>query len=107
MADTAEGLPVPSPDNAELVVAAPGEGPGYWAGGPPAQSSPRAGPTGSLTGYDVPAVPAGVTRNVIARSDDGISFETVTVLERGQSSNATPWNGPRWLLFPTVPGESM
>ena len=36
MADTADTLPVPSPDNAKIVVAAPGDGPGYWAGGPSA-----------------------------------------------------------------------
>jgi len=30
----ADALPVPSPDDAAVVVAAPGDGPGYWAGGP-------------------------------------------------------------------------
>ncbi len=83
MADTAEGLPVPSPDNAELVVAAPGEGPGYWAGGPSAVLAEGGTywlayrlrrPRGAGRGY----------ANVIARSDDGISFETVTVLERAE-----------------------
>ena len=35
MAD-ADALPVPSPDDSTVVVAAPGEGPGHWAGGPSA-----------------------------------------------------------------------
>jgi hypothetical protein len=81
MADTVDRLPVPSPDNARLVVAAPGEGPGYWAGGPSAVLAEDGTywlayrlrrPRGAGRGY----------ANVIARSDDGISFETVTVFER-------------------------
>jgi hypothetical protein len=81
MADTVDRLPVPSPDNARLVVAAPGEGPGYWAGGPSAVLAEDGTywlayrlrrPRDAGRGY----------ANVIARSDDGISFETVTVFER-------------------------
>jgi hypothetical protein len=81
MADTAYSLPVPSPDTAKLVIAAPGEGPGYWAGGPSAILAEDGTywlayrlrrPRGTGRGY----------ANVIARSEDGVSFETVTVLHR-------------------------
>jgi hypothetical protein len=34
MVAVANTLPIPSPDNALLVIAAPGDGPCYWAGGP-------------------------------------------------------------------------
>jgi hypothetical protein len=74
-------LPVLSPDNATLVVAAPGYGPGYWAGGPSAVLAEDGTywlayrlrrPLRTGRGY----------ANVIARSDDGVSFETVAVLDR-------------------------
>ena len=74
-------LPIPSPDNATLVVAAPGDGPGYWAGGP---SSVLAQDGTYWLAYRLRR-PRGAGRgyaNVIARSNDGISFETVAVLER-------------------------
>jgi len=74
-------LPVPSPDNAAIVVAPPGDGPGYWAGGP---SAARAGDGTFWLAYRLRR-PYGVGRgyaNVIARSEDGVSFETVAVLER-------------------------
>jgi hypothetical protein len=77
----ADALPVPSPDDAAVVVAAPGDGPGYWAGGPGAALA--ADGTYWLA-YRLRR-PLGVGRgyaNVIARSDDGVTFETVTVLER-------------------------
>ena len=74
-------LPTPSPDDAAVVVPAPGDGPGFWAGGPSAVRD-TAGvfwlayrlrrPHGDGRGY----------ANVIARSDDGVEFETVDVLER-------------------------
>jgi len=74
-------LPTPSPDGAAVVIDAPGDGPGYWAGGPSAVLD-DAGifwmayrlrrPHGDGRGY----------ANVIARSDDGVAFETVDVLER-------------------------
>jgi hypothetical protein len=81
MVDAVDILPVPSPDNATLVVAAPGEGPGYWAGGP----SAVLGEDGTYWLAYRLRRPRGVGRgyaNVIARSSDGVSFETVTVLER-------------------------
>ncbi len=77
----ADSLPVPSPDDATLVVPAPGEGPGYWAGGP---SAVLATDGTFWLAYRLRR-PHGVGRgyaNVIARSDDGVTFETVAVLER-------------------------
>jgi hypothetical protein len=79
------GLPTPSPDDASIVVDPPGDGPGFWAGGP---SAVRASdgiiwlayrlrrPHGDGRGY----------ANVIARSSDGVTFETVDVLERDRFS---------------------
>jgi hypothetical protein len=74
-------LPTPSPTDAEVVVEAPGAGPGYWAGGPSALRTEDGTfwlayrlrrPHGDGRGY----------ANVIARSSDGVSFETVDVLDR-------------------------
>jgi hypothetical protein len=74
-------LPVPSWDASEVVVAAPGDGQGYWAGGPSAVLAPDGTtwlayrlrrPQGSGRGY----------ANVVARSTDGVTFDTVTVLDR-------------------------
>ena len=76
-----DSLPVPSPDDATLVIPAPGEGPGYWAGGP---SAVVAADGTYWLAYRLRR-PHGVGRgyaNVIARSGDGVSFETVAVLER-------------------------
>jgi hypothetical protein len=74
-------LPHPSPDNAVVVVEAPGSGPGFWAGGPSVTLTGEGTfwlayrlrrPVGEGRGY----------ANVIARSDDGVVFETVAVLGR-------------------------
>jgi hypothetical protein len=74
-------LPIPDPDRAAVVVVAPGDGPGYWAGAPSAALAPDGSiylayrlrrPVGSGRGY----------ANVVARSDDGERFETVAVIER-------------------------
>jgi hypothetical protein len=76
-----DALPRPTPGNAVVVVDAPGEGPGFWAGGPSAVRADDGTvwlayrlrrPTGAGRGY----------ANVVARSDDGVAFETVAVLER-------------------------
>jgi len=72
--------PVPDPDRATVAVPAPGDGPGYWAGGPSAVEVDGVfhlayrlrRPVGRGRGYAV----------AIARSDDGEHFETVAVLER-------------------------
>jgi hypothetical protein len=77
----ADALPVPSPDDATMVIPAPGDGPGYWAGGP---SAVLAADGTFWLAYRLRR-PHGVGRgyaNVIARSGDGVSFETVAVLER-------------------------
>ena len=64
-----------------MVVPAPGDGPGYWAGGPSAVLDDDGTtwlayrlrrPLGAGRGY----------ANVVARSEDGVNFETVTVLAR-------------------------
>jgi len=74
-------LPTPSPEDATVVVEAPGDGPGYWAGGPSAVLDAEGTfwlayrlrrPHGDGRGY----------ANVIARSSDGVTFETVDVLHR-------------------------
>jgi hypothetical protein len=76
-------LPQPSPEGAAVVVPAPGDGPGYWAGGPSAVlaadgtfwlSYRLRRPNGEGRGY----------ANVVARSSDGVDFETVVVLDRDQ-----------------------
>jgi hypothetical protein len=72
-------LPVPDLVRSRVVVPAPGEGPGYWAGGPSAVWTDGTfwlayrlrRPVGEGRGY----------ANVIARSDDGEVFETVAVLD--------------------------
>lgn len=76
-------LPIPSPENASIVVAPPGDGTGYWAGGP---SAVLAEDGTYWLGYRLRR-PLGAGRgyaNVIARSHDGETFETVAVLERGE-----------------------
>jgi hypothetical protein len=68
----------PGPD--ELVVASPGDGPGCWAGAPSALVHDRA----IYLAYRLRA-PIGQGRgnsNVIARSTDGTSFETLAVVTK-------------------------
>ncbi len=68
--------------SSELVIAAPGSGPGFWAGGPSAALGDDAiylayrlrRPVGEGRGY----------ANVVARSADGVSFETVAVVHRDE-----------------------
>jgi len=105
-------LPVPSPDDARVVVPAPGDGPGYWAGGPSAALADDGTfwlayrlrrPIGAGRGY----------ANVVARSDDGETFETVTVIDRNQldcdslerpALMALPGGGWRLYLSCATPG---
>jgi hypothetical protein len=71
-------LALPSVDASTRVVRAPGPGDGYWAGGPSAVHADGAvylayrlrRPVGEGRGY----------ANVVARSDDGVSFEPVAWL---------------------------
>jgi hypothetical protein len=77
----AYALPVPSPEHARVVVPAPGEGRGFWAGGP---SAVRADDGVYWLAYRLRR-PLGEGRgyaNVVARSEDGEHFETVAVLTR-------------------------
>jgi hypothetical protein len=72
-------LPIPDLTRSTVVVPAPGDGLGYWAGGPSAVAADGAiwlayrlrRPVGQGRGY----------ANVIARSTDGEAFETVTELD--------------------------
>jgi hypothetical protein len=76
-----DALPRPSPDNADVVVPAPGEGPGYWAGGP---SATLAADGTFWLAYRLRR-PLGAGRgsaNVVARSENGVEFEPVAVLNR-------------------------
>jgi hypothetical protein len=69
---------VPSVDASTVVVPAPGDGDGYWAGGPSAVYADDTfvlayrlrRPVGAGRGY----------ANVVARSADGVSFEPVVML---------------------------
>jgi hypothetical protein len=73
-------VPVPGYTGSELVVEAPGMGPGWWAGGPSAVLDGRTWwlayrlrrPVDQGRGY----------ANVVATSTDGVSFEPVCTLER-------------------------
>lgn len=77
---SAGGPPIPDPELATVAVAAPGDGPGYWAGAPSAVYAEGVyylayrlrRPVGSGRGY----------ANVIARSDDGLRFEPICTLDR-------------------------
>ena len=74
-------LPIPSPGAASVVVPAPGDGPGHWAGGP---SAVLDGDGTFWLAYRLRR-PIGAGRgyaNVVARSEDGEHFETVAVLDR-------------------------
>ena len=73
-------VPVPNHAESQLVIEAPGEGEGWWAGGPSAVLDGSTWwlayrlrrPVGQGRGY----------ANVVARSDDAIHFQTVCTLER-------------------------
>jgi hypothetical protein len=73
-------LPLPTITGASVAIAPPGDGAGYWAGGPSAQLVDGVfylayrvrRPIGEGRGY----------ANVVARSEDGVHFETVAVLEK-------------------------
>ena len=73
-------MPIPRYTGSEVVIEAPGAGQGWWAGGP---SAVRDGSTWWLA-YRLRR-PIGQGRgyaNVVARSDDGVHFETACTLER-------------------------
>jgi len=73
-------VPVPTYARSQLVVDAPGEGAGWWAGGP---SAVLDGSTWWLA-YRLrrPVNEGRGYANVVARSRDGVKFDTVCTLER-------------------------
>jgi hypothetical protein len=97
--------PVPHEDNSALIVAAPGDGQGYWAGSPSAALADDGSvylayrlrrPVGAGRGY----------ANVVARSEDGERFETVAELAREDLDCASlerpalvPLAGGGWRLY--------
>jgi hypothetical protein len=73
------GFPLPGMSKAAVVAAAPGAGPGYWAGG----SCAVLDEDGTFVlAYRVRNGHDGIDQNVIARSLDGESFRTVAVLDQ-------------------------
>lgn len=84
---------VPQPKVADVAIAAPGLGPGWWAGGPSAVVDDD----GTIVlAYRLRA-PVGQGRgiaNVIARSVDGVNFETICTLKKDEfnaDSLERPW----------------
>src|SRR5215211_4339263 len=73
-------VPVPTYARSQLVVDAPGAGAGWWAGGP---SAVLDGSTWWLA-YRLrrPVNEGRGYANVVARSRDGVKFDTVCTLER-------------------------
>jgi hypothetical protein len=66
------------PDD-ELVVPAPGAGPGHWAGAPSAQQD---GEGGWVVAYRVRTPDERGAQLVVARGDDGVHVETVATVDR-------------------------
>src|SRR5262245_64150608 len=85
-------LPLPRPDRAEVVVDPPGDGEGSWAGAPCALLDDGA----FFLAYRVRR-PVGQGRGVgvvVARSSDGVAFETIDLIEKdalGAESLERPW----------------
>jgi hypothetical protein len=73
-------FPLPRPDD-DLVVAAPGRGPGYWAGAPSAR---RDADGGWVLAYRVRTPGERGAQVVVARSDGGVRFDTVATLDRSR-----------------------
>lgn len=105
------GAPLPTFERSTVVVGAPGNGPGYWAGGPSAIAAGSAiylayrlrRPVGDGRGY----------ANVIARSEDGERFETILELRKDDFGTeslerpaliARPDGGWRVYLSSNTPG---
>ena len=97
-------LPRPGARSGFIVADAPGDGPGYWAGGPSAVwvdgtiwlAYRLRRPVDAGRGY----------ANVVARSEDGEHFETVAVVTSEELSCASlerpalvPMSDGTWRLF--------
>ncbi len=97
-------VPRPRLRDAQTVVAAPGAGPGYWAGGPSAVAADGVfhlayrlrRPVGTGRGY----------ANVVASSRDGVHFDTVCVARARRVRRPSRSSGPRSSAAPTVGGAS-
>ena len=77
--DSLRGFPLPGTAASVVAVAAPGDGPGYWAG----SSSAALDEDGTFViGYRVRHGHDGIAETVIARSEDGERFTTVATLEQ-------------------------
>jgi hypothetical protein len=97
-------VPVPDPERAQVVVEPPGDGEGHWAGAP---SAVRLDGTTYLA-YRLRR-PVGEGRGhavVVARSADGVSFETLDVIEKEQLGAESlerpalvPLPGGGWRLY--------
>jgi hypothetical protein len=73
------GFPLPGTAASVVAVAAPGDGPGYWAG----SSSAALDEDGTFViGYRVRHGHDGIAETVIARSEDGERLTTVATLEQ-------------------------
>jgi hypothetical protein len=72
------GFPLPGRRDAAVAVAAPGAGPGYWAGAPSAALDEDGI---FVVGYRVRNGHDGNDQTVVARSADGQSFTTVATLD--------------------------
>jgi hypothetical protein len=91
------GSLLPRPDHSEVAVTPPGAGPGYWAGAP----SAAVGDDGIYLAYRLRR-PVGAGRGYavqVARSADGVRFETVLTFARAQfaadSLKGRPWSAIR------------
>jgi hypothetical protein len=76
------GALLPRPAESTVVIAPPGDGPGHWAGAP----SAVLGEDGIYLAYRLRR-PPGAGRGyavIVARSADGISFQTLVTIGRGQ-----------------------
>src|SRR3954447_13178660 len=87
-------MAAPRPDllASTVVVPAPGTGDGYWAGAP---SSASDGEGGVALAYRVRLGHDGSDHNVVARSRDGVTFETLAQLPSSRF-------GARWVERPTL-----
>src|SRR6516162_10791700 len=95
---------LPRPDESTVVIAPPAPGPGYWAGAP----SAALGDDGIYLAYRLRR-PIGAGRGyaiAVARSADGVRFETVTTVAReaiGAESLERPGlvrdGSGRWRLY--------
>ena len=78
-----DGFPLPGSAHAVVAVAAPGTGRGFWAGSPAAALEPDGG---ILLAYRLRmgVSPEDGAQTVVARSDDGVTFTTVAVLDKSR-----------------------